>query len=68
MFGMNKRGMDSAIVKIVFVTISLVLAAVAVKSAYAGYLSTQTTVALEGAQMAPQEAIQNLTRTIAGNV
>lgn len=60
--------MDSAIVKIVFVTISLVLAAVAVKSAYSGYLGSQAMVNVSGASMSPEQAISNLTTTIAGNV
>jgi len=76
MFGMkrinlkriNMRGMDSAMVKIIFVTVSLVLVSIALKSAYAGYLGTQTTVSVAGASMSPEQAIGNLTKTIAQNV
>lgn len=71
MFGMkrlNMRGLDSAIVKIVFLTVSLVLAAVAIKAAYAGYLGSQAMVNVSGAQMSPEQAISNLTSSIAGSV
>jgi len=60
--------MDSAIVKIIFVTVSLVLAAVAVKSAYGGYLASEAVVDVAGASMSPADAVSNLTNTIAGNV
>ena len=73
MFGMkrllrNRRGMDSAILKIVFVTVSLVLAAVAVKTAYSGYIGSQALVNISGTTMSPDQAVSNLTQTIAGNI
>ena len=65
---MNSRGLDAAIVKIVFLTVSLVLATLAVKMAYEGYGASQATVTLGVDAMSPQDAIANLTKTIAENV
>ena len=65
---MNVRGLDSAVVKIVFLTISLVLATLAIKMAYEGLGASQASVTLASTQMSPQEAISNLTKAISDNV
>jgi len=65
---MSSRGLDVAIVKIVFLTVSLVLATLAVKMAYQGFGAAQTNVTMGVASMSPQDAISNLTKSIAENV
>ena len=66
MFG--KKGLETSIVKIIFIAVSLVLATVAIKMSYDALSASNVLVNVTGTPQEPIGAIGNLTSSIASSV
>jgi len=63
--GRNKRGLETSVVKIIFIAISLVMASVAIKMSYDALGAGKIAVNITGTSQSPVEAISNLTALVA---
>ena len=64
----NKRGLETSVVKIIFIAVSLVLASVAIKMSYDAFSASKVVVNITGTSQSPVDAIKNLTAQVAGAV
>lgn len=63
--GRNKRGLETSVVKIIFIAISLVMASVAIKMSYDALGASKIAVNITGTSQSPVEAISTLTALVA---
>ena len=61
----NNRGLETSVVKILFISISLVLASVAIKMSYDALGASKVAINITGASQSPVDAIGNLTALVA---
>lgn len=61
----NRKGLETSVVKILFIAVSLVLASVAIKMSYDAFSASKVVVNITGTNQSPVEAIRELTAQVA---